>query len=162
MRIPTGAALAVLLSAQGAAAQSPSVAIIPPAPLVHAEGTDGNGPSAEDTYAASLGGKAFGNVVAGTRDRLDATLLDYPSTRFREVRFGYRNADRIICGLYNTKNRMGAYGGWAIFYAFTSADGFHVRILDPGDPGEYSFRWHCGEQTAWLPEDRSEDLAYKP
>jgi len=156
-------ALAAIAAAPSvAAAQSGPVIVTTPPAVEYATGQEAPGPIASDVYAAQIGGKAFSNVISASQDYFDRVLPDFPSTRFRDVGFGYRNADRIICGFYNTKNRAGAYSGWAIFYAYTAIDGFHIRVLNPGDPGEYTYRWHCGDKTAWMPGDRSAEMTFKP
>ncbi|MGV3579995.1 hypothetical protein [Brevundimonas sp.] len=45
------------------------------------------------------------------RQSLNATLLDYPTARFRDV----HGDQRRLCGFVNSKNRMGAYVGWDRF-----------------------------------------------
>lgn len=157
------AAITLLSSPTLANAQDgPVIHITPPPPPIRAAGADVAGPLDSDTYAASLGTKAFSNVVVAIREEFDSTLADYPSTRFKAVRFGFRNADRIVCGFYNAKNRMGAYVGWSAFYAYTSTEGFRIRILNPDDPLEYTYRWHCGDITAWVSGDQAAALTYKP
>lgn len=54
------------------------------------------------------------------RDLLDAELLDYPSSRFREVRAWSgetpRGAEAItVCGKVNSPNAMGGFTGWKAF-----------------------------------------------
>jgi hypothetical protein len=154
-------AVAALVASPAIAAPPVPVIVAPPT-VEYATGQEAPGPSDGDRLNASLGARAFSNVVPDVQAYFDRVLPDFPSTRFRDVGFGYRNADRIICGYYNTKNRMGAYSGWAIFYAYTAIDGFHIRILNPGDPGEYTYRWHCGDKTAWMPGDRSAEMTFKP
>lgn len=64
------------------------------------------------------------------RAALDANLLDYPTTRFREV-----TAKRgVVCGKMNARNRMGAYTGWTDFGALYVEDETSLYIADPDDP----------------------------
>jgi len=56
---------------------------------------------------------------------------------------------------------MGAYTGWAIFYAFTG-DAHRIVILNTGDQPAFSYNYHCGDLTAWIPGDWSTVMTYKP
>lgn len=52
-------------------------------------------------------------MLERVKGQLDTQLPDYPSARFRNVHIN--DADRVLCGEVNSKNRMGAYGGWTPF-----------------------------------------------
>jgi len=117
--------------------------------------------SADDAALAATGPHRFAGLVAATTLRLDDVLADYPSARFKDVSFGYRDGKQVICGLYNGKNRMGAYAGWAVFYAF-SGPGGRVEILNFDARPAFTYSYHCGNLTAWLPGDWSSVVAFKP
>jgi len=99
------------------------------------------------------------------RAQFDATLLDYPSARFREVRVttnpvadaeSGRKGPGYLCGFVNSKNRMGAYVGWQRFMA-TADD-----LIIEGDPMfDGVIDGACGRNAAHDPVDRSGWLTYR-
>lgn len=60
--------------------------------------------------------------IAEVRRVLDDSLLNYPETRFRNVRFvrtGFTGGPSSVtgfCGELNTQNRMGGFTGWSPFF----------------------------------------------
>jgi hypothetical protein len=152
---------AVLIAVPAAAQDGPHVAIIAPTPLMRAGPAEVLTPSASDVALAARGPKLFAPLVAAIIARMDDTLLDYPASRFKDVKFGYRDGKQVACGLYNGKNRMGAYSGWSVFYAFTG-DEPRIVLLGPEDTAPYTHTYHCGAATAWLPDDQSQALTYRP
>lgn len=81
-----------------------------------------------------------------TRRRLNDLLLDYPSTRFRDVyvtvNLGTAEPRKAyLCGFLNSKNRMGAYTGWT---RFTSSGDF-VQIKSGDDVGSLIVDAACGD-----------------
>lgn len=77
---------------------------------------------------------------SAAREALDRNLLDYPSARFRDVR-----ADELrVCGLVNTKNRMGAYGGFTPFAVFLSKEREPAVYLANQDGGDVMIETLCG------------------
>jgi hypothetical protein len=154
--------LAAALIALPASAQGgPHGAMIAPTPLMRDGPAEVMTPSASDVALAARGPKLFAPFVAAIIARMDDTLLDYPASRFKDVKFGYRDGKQVACGLYNGKNRMGAYSGWAVFYAFTG-DEPQIVLLGPEDIAPYTHIYHCGAATAWLPDDQSQALTYRP
>lgn len=90
------------------------------------------------------------------RDALDRSLLDYPSARFRDV----KGDDIRVCGLVNTKNRMGAYGGFTPFAVFLSEEREASVYIVGQEAGDAMVEMLCGplfpEQT-----DQSDRIAYR-
>ncbi|MFZ2252662.1 MAG: hypothetical protein WAW13_00640 [Minisyncoccia bacterium] len=150
----------VACSLPALAQEGPQVVIVAPPPLVRAGPAEGSTPSESDLAFAARGAKSFAPLVAAIIDRMDNTLLDYPATRFKDVSFGYRNGKQIVCGFYNGKNRMGAYSGWAVFYAFTG-DEPRIVLLRPDEAAPYTHTYHCGAATAWVPGDWSSLFTYR-
>lgn len=54
----------------------------------------------------------------------ESTLIDPFSAQFRKV-FQQKDNPNVICGQVNSKNRMGAYVGWSLFYV----EGKQVLVL---------------------------------
>lgn len=62
--------------------------------------------------------------VAAARDWLQLSLVDYESAKFQRVRVvlvspdrrNKRNVTLVVCGLVNSKNRMGGYTGYQVFH----------------------------------------------
>lgn len=52
------------------------------------------------------------------RRALNASLIDYPDARFRDVRADSRR----ICGYVNGRNRIGAFSGWQRFVVMNVPD----------------------------------------
>ena len=67
------------------------------------------------------------NALPGLRKRLDSKLLDYTSTRFRDVQILFletNDGSQLVaaCGFLNSKNRSGAYVGWDRFLVTQLSD----------------------------------------
>lgn len=82
------------------------------------------------------------SLLAGAKTALDERLLDYPSARFRDV----RGDDKVLCGFFNAKNRMGAYTGWARFgyVALGNAPKLYVESADD-ESADIMLDAFCGE-----------------
>jgi hypothetical protein len=66
--------------------------------------------------AAQTGTVQVTSVVAEARSAFDDALLDYRSTRFRQVKLVQTNDGfQAFCGEMNTTNRMGGFTGWTPF-----------------------------------------------
>lgn len=66
------------------------------------------------------------------REALDRTLHDAPAARFKDIRViaGRRDGEpKLLCGLVNAKNRLGAYVGWHRFLVERGTD-FAVVSVD--------------------------------
>jgi hypothetical protein len=154
--------LAALATAPGAGAQDgPVIAVSPPPPLLSAGPLQGEAVDPADQALAAKGAKPFAPLVSEVVMQFDDTLADYPTARFKDVSFGYRDGKKVICGLYNAKNRMGGYTGWAVFYAFTG-EAPRVVILNADDRPAFSYNYHCSSLTAWIPGDWSSLMVFKP
>lgn len=153
IKLKSAAVLALACWAVEAAAQDgPVVTIIPPPPPISAGPAQAGTVSSSDQALAAKGAAPFKALISVMRLELDGRLLDYQTARFKSVALGYRDGKQVICGLYNAKNRMGAYSGWAVFYGFTG-DAPRIVILGADEEPAFSYDYHCGAQTAWLPGD---------
>lgn len=81
--------------------------------------------------------------VEAAKDAVAYDLIDPKSAEFREVEendYGY------VCGQVNAKNRMGAYVGYAPFFAKKSGDDWETEIVDTDDyAGLERWRENCEE-----------------
>lgn len=104
-------------------------------------------------YAAGFETSAESNpspsTITETRGILDDRLVNYPETRFRNVRYvktGFAGGPKNVmgfCGEMNTQNRMGGYTGWSPFFVSPTpvAEGAPDRLYVVGIPSrmdEYS------------------------
>lgn len=104
---------------------------------------------------------AIDQEVAAARRWLELGLVDYESARFSEVRIVLVSADRrnprnvvlAVCGLVNSRNRMGGYTGFRPFWfgsglpaAFQSGVGGLATDV-------------CGPARSIAPTDYSEQLS---
>lgn len=95
--------------------------------------------------------------LESVRDKLDGTLFDYPTARFRDVRIV--KSGGIICGEVNTKNRMGAYAGWKRFVAIDATDAGqpYVHVAEQSEETPGGCDW---PESEWRPEDLSEQMSH--
>ena len=97
--------------------------------------------------------------VDGLKAEFDSQLFDYPSARFRNVRFS--RSTGIACGDVNSRNQFGAYVGWRSFNAMEEgADGkVFVLIEDEEEPATSS---ECGTPAGeWKSKDFASELTVK-
>jgi len=141
-------------------AGDPPVIVVEPVPLVYAGDAQGEVVMAYDQAWANKGAKPLEPFVARVADRFDFVLPDYPSARFRSVTLGYRELKEVMCGYYNARNRMGAYVGWAPFYAIGDGKTAILKAYAPGDEVPYSYKFHCEGPTAWIAGDYSRALTF--
>lgn len=138
----------------------PPVIAVEPVPLVYAGEAQGNVVLATDQAAANKGLKPLGPFIADVADRFDQSMVDYPSARFRSVSLGYRDSKKVMCGYFNAKNRMGAYVGWAPFFAVSDGEGSILRWYGADEALPFTYKYHCEGPTAWLPGDHSATVAF--
>lgn len=89
-----------------------------------------------DRAVAQEPGAPIEPPIAEVRRVLDDSLLNYPETRFRNVRFvrtGFTDGPASMtgfCGELNTQNRMGGFTGWSLFFVSTTPlrDGMPDRL----------------------------------
>lgn len=74
------------------------------------------------------------------RALLDRQLLDYPTTRFKDVT---ADAGRI-CGLFNSRNRMSAYVGWQRFGVLGGGQTESILVLGGNPTADADLRDVCG------------------
>jgi len=74
------------------------------------------------------------------RSLLDRQMLDYPSTRFKDVT---ADAGRI-CGLFNGRNRMGAYVGWQRFGVLGNGRAESLLVVAGNPSDDADLRDLCG------------------
>jgi hypothetical protein len=124
-----------------------------------------------DTIPAEVVAMANG-YASSVRNKLDGQLVDYPGTRFKNVRATYSprlpgKPDRLsFCGELNAKNRMGGYGGWTTF-VYTPEDSGLLLIGGQdamrGLPSAPIVARICDPAIVhWLPNDYTADFASKP
>ena len=142
-------------------AGEPPVIEVTPVPLVRAGPAQGEVVMEYDQAWANKGVKPMAPLIQGVADRFDMILADYPSARFREVTLGYRELKMVMCGYYNAKNQMGAYVGWAPFYAISDGQSVNLRTYGPDEDVPYSYRYHCEGPTAWIPGDYAKTVTFK-
>lgn len=70
------------------------------------------------------------------RKEMDRKLVDYPSTRFQNVRAAPATPDPgfTFCGEMNAKNRMGGYNGWERFYGWGGPKGASLILSSEMSP----------------------------
>lgn len=98
---------------------------------------------------------------------MDDQLLDYASTRFRNVHFVTQRANAasvgiiVICGEVNSKNSYGAYIGWRRFLAMPATSGDAVLLLGDGAAISTVLDGECvqGESNAIDARDWSSEVA---
>jgi len=96
------------------------------------------------------------NDIAIGRKVLEAKLIDYPSARFRDVKF----YDIAICGYINSHNPFGGYTGWQRFQINTLDE--DLTIESASDSGEnFSLCNKMPSIMAPLETDSSQRLAPK-
>jgi hypothetical protein len=90
-------------------------------------------------------------MVLTVREALDSTLTDYPSARFRYVKFSLYDDDSggVACGFVNSKNSSGGYVGWVPFTVIGPA-----AIVGNTDVLAEVITHQCADPTLhWLPGD---------
>lgn len=151
----------ILLSIALMLASDPPVIIVTPVPVVRAGPAQGEAVKEYDQAWANKGVKPMLPLIEGVADRFDVILPDYPSARFRSVSLGYRELKMVMCGYYNARNRMGAYVGWAPFYAISDGRNVILKTYGPDEEVPYSYRFHCEGPTAWIAGDYAEDVTFR-
>lgn len=99
--------------------------------------------------------------LEAARDWLEMNLIDYGSAQFRDVQIALISPDRrnrrnvamAVCGMVNSRNRMGGYVGYQPFY-FSSGMPEQWR----GELGGWTDRI-CGPAHRLAPTDFSNRLA---
>lgn len=101
----------------------------------------------EPVAASAAGGLAASGpfslaAIEQARTVLDGSLIDYPGTRFRNVRAVIVDATEdhtarpikavVFCGEVNAPNRMGGMGGWVPFMLRPDTSVFPFMTARPG------------------------------
>lgn len=92
------------------------------------------------------------------RSALDASLVDYPSARFAEVRIS--QSGEIICGRINSRNPAGGYDGWKQMIV-EAGEGrpVNVRIAQAAAVA-LEMAEECAARRDWREGDYSEALSF--
>jgi hypothetical protein len=104
------------------------------------------------------------SVARAGRKEFNKSMLDYPSTRFRDVRASVLKGkhEPMLCGFVNGKNRMGAYVGWQPFALFGPADADDTASLWMDDPGMVEIFCRPSADRDYDTKDYSADLTHSP
>jgi len=104
--------------------------------------------------------------VAAAREWLELSLVDYDSAKFQRVRVvlvspdrrNKRNVALVVCGLINSKNRMGGYTGYQTFHFGRGLPAWNRSSISPVASDV------CGPANAISGQDYSDRLApgYRP
>lgn len=150
--------LAIMQSSPHRATHPEDVRLIDVSPpeMVTVTGPIGEAPDPKDVAAAKLASTWSPAFFAGAKREMDGMFFDYPSARFRDVKTGVRNSHRVICGMANAKNRMGAYVGWRYLLVVESSAGFTVEMEEAPT---YKIKHYCLGATAWFPSDQTARIA---
>ncbi len=114
---------------------------------------------AESKRAVSGPAAQFAAQVAHT---MDITLTDYPSARFRDVKFTIFDdgSGGIACGFVNSKNRSGGYAGWIPFLVIGAGKDKAVPLIGDTEAESAAVLETCADpKQKWLAKDFSKEVS---